>query len=257
MDIILIVFASFIASLLSFFSGFGLGTLLMPVFALFFPIEMAIAMTAIVHFLNNIMKFLLIGGKADRSVYLRFGLTAIPAAFLGALLLNKLSELNTAMSFKISGLVTEIEPVKIVIGVLMIGFALFEIWPSLKNLKFEKNKLWIGGVISGFFGGLSGHQGAMRSAFLIKYGLSKETFIATGIVISLFIDVVRMGTYSIHLVKVDFSENLGILIIAIISAFTGAIIGRFLLKKITLVYIQYLVAAFLFLIGVGLIMGII
>jgi uncharacterized membrane protein YfcA len=255
MDIFLIVLASFVASLLSFFSGFGLGTLLMPVFALFFPIEMAIAMTAIVHFLNNIMKFALIGKKADRSVYLRFGLTAIPAAFLGALLLNKLSELSSTIHVHVANIETDLEPIKIVVGTLMIGFSLFEIWPTLKNLKFEKNKLWLGCVISGFFGGLSGHQGAMRSAFLIKYGLSKETFIATGIVISLFIDVVRMATYSIHLVKVDFTDNIGILLIAVFSAFAGAIIGRFLLKKITLAYIQYLVAAFLFLIGAGLIMG--
>ena len=42
-----------------------------------------------------------------------------------------------------------------------------------------------GGLLSGFLGGLSGHQGALRSAFLIKCGLSKEVFIASGVVIAL------------------------------------------------------------------------
>ena len=42
-----------LASGLTFFSGFGLGTLLLPAFALFVPVDRAIAVTAIVHFLNG------------------------------------------------------------------------------------------------------------------------------------------------------------------------------------------------------------
>jgi hypothetical protein len=37
--------------------------------------------------------------------------------------------------------------------------------------------------LSGFFGGLSGHQGAFRRAFLIK-PLTKKSFLATKVVIS-------------------------------------------------------------------------
>ena len=59
MEIILICLAAFLASLLTFFSGFGLGTILMPVFALFFPLEMAIALTGVVHLLNNLFKMYL------------------------------------------------------------------------------------------------------------------------------------------------------------------------------------------------------
>ena len=58
----------------------------------------------------------------------------------------------------------------------MFGFAFLELLPFFKKLEFDENKLFFGGVISGFFGGLSGHQGALRSAFLIKCGLSKESF---------------------------------------------------------------------------------
>jgi acyl-CoA reductase-like NAD-dependent aldehyde dehydrogenase len=39
----------------------------------------------------------------------------------------------------------------------------------------------VGGLLSGFFGGLSGHQGALRSVFLLRAGLTKESFIATGV----------------------------------------------------------------------------
>ena len=43
-----------VASGLTFFSGFGLGTLLLPAFALFFPVALAVAMTAVVHFLTGL-----------------------------------------------------------------------------------------------------------------------------------------------------------------------------------------------------------
>ena len=43
-----------LASGLTFFSGFGLGTLLLPAFAPFFPVDRAIALTAAVHFLNGL-----------------------------------------------------------------------------------------------------------------------------------------------------------------------------------------------------------
>jgi hypothetical protein len=33
----------------------------MPVFAIFFPVELAVALTAIVHFLNNVLKLALLG----------------------------------------------------------------------------------------------------------------------------------------------------------------------------------------------------
>ena len=55
-ELILVGLVSLFASFLTFFSGFGLGTLLLPVFAIFFPIETAITLTAIVHFFNNIFK---------------------------------------------------------------------------------------------------------------------------------------------------------------------------------------------------------
>ena len=54
MHYVAVCLAALAASGLTLFSGFGLGTLLMPVFALFFPIEVAVAQTAAVHFANKI-----------------------------------------------------------------------------------------------------------------------------------------------------------------------------------------------------------
>ena len=68
---------------MTLFSGFGLGTLLLPVMVLFFPVDLAIALTAVVHALNNLFKCWLLGRHADGAVVLKFGLPAILAALLG------------------------------------------------------------------------------------------------------------------------------------------------------------------------------
>ncbi len=57
----LVCLVALLASGLTLFSGFGLGTLLLPAFALFFPVEIAVAATAIVHLINNLFKLLLVG----------------------------------------------------------------------------------------------------------------------------------------------------------------------------------------------------
>ena len=59
MDYFLVCFVALIGAALTLFSGFGLGTLLLPIFGLFFPIEVAIIMTSLVHFSNNFLKVIL------------------------------------------------------------------------------------------------------------------------------------------------------------------------------------------------------
>ena len=60
--------AAVFVSGLTMFSGFGLGTLLMPVFAIFFPVETAVAATAVVHGANSLFKILAVGKHSDRLV---------------------------------------------------------------------------------------------------------------------------------------------------------------------------------------------
>ena len=92
MEILLVCLAAFFASLLTFFSGFGLGTILMPVFALFFPLEMAIALTGVVHLLNNLFKMYLMGKESNWKIVIKFGIPAVISALIGAWFLMSFSE---------------------------------------------------------------------------------------------------------------------------------------------------------------------
>ena len=256
MGIVLICLAAFFASLLTFFSGFGLGTILMPVFALFFPLEMAITLTGVVHLLNNFFKMYLVGKEANWKVVIKFGAPAVISAIIGAWLLISFSETTEWLTYTIGEKEFFITPVKVLVAFLMFGFAFLELLPFFKKLEFAENKLFIGGVISGFFGGLSGHQGALRSAFLIKCGLSKESFIATGVMISSVIDISRVSVYFTKYSSIGMEENINLILAAVLAAFTGALIGKKLLKKITASFVQITVAVMIMIMAIAIGIGI-
>ncbi|OFY84687.1 MAG: hypothetical protein A3F72_16090 [Bacteroidetes bacterium RIFCSPLOWO2_12_FULL_35_15] len=257
MEIVIISLAAFITAILTFFSGFGLGTILTPVFMIFFPVDLAIGLTGIVHFLNNIFKLALVGKGADKTVLIRFGIPAVIAAIAGAWLLLHIPDIKPLFSYHLYGKTFEVYPVKFIISILLIFFAILDLVPFLNKLQFGKKQMPLGGVLSGFFGGLSGNQGALRSAFLIKAGLSKETFIATTVVISCFVDFTRLTVYATRFTKAGLNDNLTLVVIATLAAITGAFIGNKLLKKVTLKFIQILVAVMLIIISVALGAGLI
>jgi uncharacterized membrane protein YfcA len=258
MDYILIGVFSLLASTLTFFSGFGLNTLLMPVFAVFFPLDIAISLTAVVHVLNNCFKLSLIGKHAHWNIVLYFGLPALLTSFLGAYLLTQITQSEPLYTYNVHDKTFTITWIKIIAGSLILVFMFMESVSALKKLSASPRWIPLGGVLSGFFGGLSGHQGALRSVFLVRLNLEKQGYIATGASIAFMIDIARLTVYgrsslSYTLIK----ENILILLVAVASAFIGAGIGNYYLKKITYTHIQWIVTFFLCIISLGLIIGIV
>ena len=257
MEYLFVSSAALLASGLTLFSGFGLGTLLMPVFALFFPVEVAIAQTALVHFANNLFKVTLFSRRTDWATVGRFGLPAFLASFAGAGVLLWLADLTPLATWQVNGREFVIHPVKLVIALLMAGFAALELWPAFRRLAIDKKYIPAGGLLSGFFGGLSGNQGAFRSAFLLRSGLDKEAFIGTGVVVAALVDFSRLSVYARLLKAKGVEENLALILAAALAAFAGAFGGSRLVKKVTLRAVQVLVAVMLFLIALLLGSGII
>lgn len=266
MEYILVAITVLVGSGLTFFSGFGLGTLMLPVFSLFFELPVAIGATAIVHFSNNIFKFFLVRKDININVFLIFGLPAIAAAFLGGLMLNFMESEGAITNYTIGEKTFTITWLNLSIGSLMIFFALFDLNPKLKQIEFNRSWLPIGGVLSGFFGGFSGHQGAFRATFLTKAGLSKEAFIATSNAVSLLVDLMRMSVYFFGALLLSSGDNsiLDILqnnrlllAVGVLFAFAGTYFGKKLVQKTTIKKIQLLVGILLLIMGVLLGVGII
>jgi uncharacterized membrane protein YfcA len=255
LEMMTIALAAFVAAALTLFSGFGLGTLLMPVVALFFPVDVAIGITAVVHLANNLFKLGLMGGQADRRVVLRFGIPAVLAAFAGAALLGWLGHLQPLAEYTLAGREFAIMPVKLTIGLLIIVFVGMELSPTFAALKFDERLLPLGGCVSGFFGGLSGNQGAFRSMFLLKAGLTKEQFIATGVVLAVVVDLARIPFYGFEFFKAGRELDYWLITVACLAAFAGSFLSARLLKKLTLRSVQILVSLLLIGVALGLISG--
>lgn len=256
MEYIIISLVALFASGLTLFSGFGLGSLLMPVMAIFFPLHVAVAATAIVHLANNFFKLSLFGSQRRTEVVARFGLPAIIFAAIGAWILTQISGLPPAATYTWLNRPFEVEWVKLLIATLIVLFALIEVLPIFRNLEFRVSLLPLGGVLSGLFGGLSGHQGAMRSAFLANAGLTKEQFIGTGVTIACMVDITRLTVYGVNFSVLGL-ENSRLVLAASLAAFLGAFLGKRLVEKVTMMHIQRFVAISLVILSIALGLGLI
>jgi uncharacterized membrane protein YfcA len=244
------------AAALTFFSGFGLGTVLLPVFVLFMPTSAAVAGVAVVHFLNNALKFWLVRRHADRSAVIRFGLPGFVAAFGGAALLEVLDGLEPLGRTTIGGLDIVVTPVDLVVGVLLLIFGLQELLQQ-PNKAISDRYLPIGGALSGFVGGLSGLQGALRSAFLLRTGLKAAPFIATGAAIALLVDTSRIVVYSVRGLLFAPGQSGSTLIAALIGAAIGTFIGNRFIDKVTLRAVRVIVGVLLVVIAFALALGLV
>lgn len=259
MDLVTIGVIAALASALTLYSGFGLGTILLPAFSLFLPVPAAVAATGVVHLLNNLFKGTLLRHRVEWRTVLKFGLPAIPAAVLGAWLLAILGDTPVMFGWSAFGFTFGPTAAGITVGALMILFALLELQRWFQALTAPPHLMPIGGVVTGFFGGLTGQQGAFRSIFLLRAGLPAENFIATGVMIAVLVDVSRLATYGATFTAagLDPAGREGLMMmVGTLSAFAGAFVATRHLRKTTIGTVRKFVAALMLLIGVALIAGV-
>ncbi len=262
MDYLAVAVASLVVAALTLVSGFGLGSLLMPVFALLFPLDVAVGATAVVHLANNLFKLGLVGKYASWPVAIRFGVPAIPAAFVGAMLLGLLTSLESLWRYNLSGRTFQITSLALVMGGLIVVFSLLDLFPVFDRLTLDRRYLPVGGVLSGLFGGISGHQGALRAAFLIQCGLVKEAFIGTNVICAVAVDVTRLSVYGTMALKGGLESlrdvhTVSLVVTATLSAFLGSFVGARVMHKVTMALVRRLVGILLLVLGTAIALGLV
>ena len=251
---IIIFIAAFLGALLTFFSGFGLGTVLLPVMIIFLPPGTAILSTAIIHFINNGLKFGLIYKNVNIKVAVHFGVVAILGAFLGAYCISYLQSLGHAYQASWLANPVSVSYPNSIIGALLIVFAFME---KAKSSKVHTNinvGQYLGGALSGFFGGLSGHQGALRSLFLSPIIKEKNAFVATGAAIAFVVDIMRISVYFYKGYFWTMSYN-HLILLGIAGALIGTILSKKLLTKITYKHLNTTVMVSLICLGIAMLLG--
>lgn len=236
------VIAPFVAALATFYTGFGLNTILVPLFMLYWDAPSAVFLASIVHLCNNILKVSLTARSINWPLFKNFGIPAILFAFIGAFLLNQISRETS----------TYLEPI---FGAILMLFALLEFF----NWKLPMQGAWamrIGGGLSGFFGGFSGHQGALRALFLSKIKMEPIVFVATTAVISLLVDLTRIGVYTSDQRHMNFYPS-WLIFLVIPAALAGTLVGRKYIQKIKHALFSKLIGLGLFAMGLALLLGLI
>jgi hypothetical protein len=176
--------------------------------------------------------------------------------------LKLLSGMPELVTYSLLGKQAVVTPLKLAMALLMAAFAVLELHPRFERLQIDRRWLPLGGALSGFFGGLSGHQGALRSAFLAKVGVSPEAFVGTNAVMGLLVDLVRISAYGAilfggRLADMTHSREGALVTAGALAAFTGVVLGKRVLHKVTMATVQRITGAMLLLIAMLLGIGVI
>ncbi|MBI1996127.1 MAG: sulfite exporter TauE/SafE family protein, partial [Deltaproteobacteria bacterium] len=170
----------------------------------------------------------------DLAILKRFGALSIAGAFVGSLLQAELQ----------SG------TLKIGLGILLVILGTVEFLPPRFSWSLPKRFDPLGGFLSGLLGGVLGNQGAVRSAYLLNYSLSKEAFVATATIIACLIDATRIPIYLL-----SYSNEIAMawpyLAATTLAAFLGTLIGKWLLDIVSLGAFRRVVAGSVVVVGVA------
>lgn len=159
----LTVVIGFLAGITASVSGFGIGPFLTPIVSVTTGTKVAIAIVSLPHFLGNILRFSFLKSKVNLKILIRFGILSAVGGLVGALL----------HTIFISNLL------KIIFAAMLVLAGILGVFQVTENLHFGKWAASAVGLVSGFFGGLVGEQGGIRSVALLNFDVEKEAFIAT------------------------------------------------------------------------------
>ena len=213
--LVLATFGAFIAAALTVPAGFGLSTVLTPLVLVLMPPHEAIAVVAIVHGAHNAGKLALLWDNVDFEAFRRYGAWLIIGSVIGALLQSKVPQ----------------RPLLGILGIALIILPILTLSEKWTGYRIPESNDRVGGFGSGFMGGLSGHQGALRAMFLARRIPDKMAYAATASILALCVDLSRIPVYLIYRSEELFSHY-GLTLILVISALTGARVGKIWLKNL-------------------------
>ena len=219
--LVLVALGAFIAAALTVPAGFGLSTVLTPLVLLLIPPHEAIAVVAIVHGAHNAGKLALLWENVDLEAFKRYGVWLILGSVVGALLQSRVPQ----------------RPLLGILGIALIVLPALTLSEKWTGYMMPESNDRVGGFGSGFMGGLSGHQGALRAMFLSRRIPNKMSYAATASILALCVDLSRIPVYLFYRSEEVFSHY-GLTIVLVISALLGARLGKVWLKNIDSILIR-------------------
>ncbi len=234
MEIFWITIVTIAASAVGTITGFGVSTVMVPIFLFFYPLAETLLLVGVIHWFGDLWKMFLFKKGVNWKLLFSFGIPGIITGWYGATLVFKLSTI----------ILTQI------VGTLLVAYVIFITLKPKFQLKPTFGIAFWGGAGSGILGGISGvGGGALRAVILTAFNLPKEVYIFTSGLLGFVIDASRITTYIVEGTKIPKHLILG-MVVFIPASLAGAKIGKVLADKIPQNKFRLVIAFFLFLIGV-------
>jgi uncharacterized membrane protein YfcA len=227
-----VIAAGIVAGAVASVAGFGIGSLLTPVFGMQVGTKVAVAAVAIPHVVGTATRFWLLRGQIDRHLLLTFGLTSAAGGLTGALLHERTSSFGLTMVF----------------GALLLFVAVSELTGLSKRMRFRGPAAWIAGALSGLLGGLVGNQGGIRSAAMLGVDVSRQAFVGTATAVALIVDGARLPVYLATSGR-DLLAMWTTIAVATAGVGAGTLFGHRLLTRIPEAQFRFVVATMLAVLG--------
>ena len=215
-------------------AGFGIGSLLTPAIAITTGTKLAVAAVSIPHAIGTSLRLWRFRHEVDGRIVRSFGLTSAAGGLTGALL-------NTWASSRV---------LQLVFGSLLILAGLSQVTGYAKRWQLRGVLAWLGGALSGFFGGLVGNQGGIRTAAMLGFEVNKRQFVATTTAVAFLTDAARVPIYTAFEWQ-ELTRLWPTITLATCGVVAGTLWGEKLLSRIPERQFRRLVGLLLLLLGVS------
>jgi uncharacterized membrane protein YfcA len=216
--------------------GFGIGSLLTPLFAAKLGTPVAVAIVALPHAFASIVRAIRLRASIDWSVVRSFGIVSAIGGLIGALVYSGLGGRSLTL----------------VLGALLVLTASAGITGWSSRWHPRGPLVWLLGLLSGFFGGVAGNQGGIRAAAMSSFRLSPTAFVATATAIAVLVDVGRTPIY-LWRAGAAIEPHLQLIGIASAGVLLGTVIGERVLRAMSPATFRWIIHVTIGLLGVWLI----
>ncbi|MGE0762568.1 MAG: sulfite exporter TauE/SafE family protein [Bdellovibrionales bacterium] len=224
---------SIAAAMVASITGFGIGSLITPLLSVSVGTKLAVALVSIPHLVATALRFWLLKSHVDRRVLLIFGSMSAIGGLLGAFLYAQFAT----------------PALNLIFGSILIFAGFMGASGLSEKMRFRGAVALAAGALSGLLGGMVGNQGGIRSAALLGFQISKESFVATATAIGLIVDGVRMPIY-IWSEWQGLAANGKWILLAVVGVVAGTLLGSKLLKRIEERLFKRIISSVILILGV-------
>ena len=231
------MFAGIFGGAVASIAGFGIGSLLTPAIAATTGTKLAVAAVSIPHAIGTSIRFWRFRREIDWTI-VEF----------------RLHERRRRPDRRAAQYVGHEPSLEIVFGCLLVLAGASQVTGYAKRWRLRGTLAWLGGALSGFFGGLVGNQGGIRTAAMLGFEVDKRQFVATTTAVALMIDMARVPVYLVT-ETAALARLWPTIAIATIGVVIGTLFGERLLARVPEQRFRMVVGVLLLLLGVSFLIG--